>query len=184
MGNPRGRALAKQWLHSATLEHAVRTAVSAVLSLLTAQVCGLPETYWAAITTLIVMQSSMQAVVLISVRRLMGTALGAAGGALLVTYFGPSVLFFGIGIFLLGVLCELLGKVHARLPQYLDRTAFRYSSITMAIVMLIPHRGSPYLVGLHRFIEVSIGIVVALVVTSVWPERCVAAPDAITTAEE
>ena len=35
--------------------------------------------------------------------------------------------------------------------------------------MLIPHTAGPWIVALHRFIEVSIGIVIGLAVTVIWP---------------
>ena len=77
-------------LDKPAIEHAARTTVAAVASLLVARGCGLPEAYWAVITTIVVMQSTLGASLLISTRRLAGTALGAAMGALLATYFGPT----------------------------------------------------------------------------------------------
>jgi uncharacterized membrane protein YccC len=147
-----------------------RTAVAAVVSLLAARAFGLPEAYWAPVTTLIVTQSTLGAAVTISVRRFAGTALGAAVGALMATRFGPSVAAFGAGIFLLGIICELLGLVHHRVPEYLDRSAYRFGSITLAIVMLVISHEPAWVIALHRFIEVSIGIVVGLLLTIMWPE--------------
>jgi uncharacterized membrane protein YccC len=37
--------------------------------------------------------------------------------------------------------------------------------------MLITRAQNPWIVAFHRFTEVSIGIAVALAITSVWPER-------------
>jgi uncharacterized membrane protein YccC len=142
-----------------------------MVSLLAARLFGLPEAYWAAITTLIVMQSDLGAAFTVSGRRLAGTALGASVGALLATYFGSNVLAFGAGIFVLGVLCALLGRANRRLPEYLDRTAYRYAGITLAVVMLVVRFNDAWIVALHRFIEVSIGIAVGLVLTLLWPER-------------
>src|SRR5882757_7898787 len=51
------------------LKHSARTAVAAMVSLLVARLFTLPEAYWSAITTLIVMQSSLGAALGISVRR-------------------------------------------------------------------------------------------------------------------
>jgi len=64
------------------LVHAVRTTIVAVGSLLIARLCRLPEAYWAAITAMIVMQSTLGAALAISKQRLIGTALGSLmGGA-------------------------------------------------------------------------------------------------------
>jgi len=64
--------------------HAVRTAIAAVASILIARLCRLPEAYWAAIATLIAMQSTFGAAWAISRQRfIIGTAMGAVAGALL-----------------------------------------------------------------------------------------------------
>jgi hypothetical protein len=60
------------------LEHPARTAVAAMVSLLAADAFKLPDAYWAAITTIVVMQSTLGAAVKISAQRFAGTALGAA----------------------------------------------------------------------------------------------------------
>jgi uncharacterized membrane protein YccC len=71
---------------------------------------------------------------------------------------------------LLGLICGALGHANRQLRDRLDRTAYRYAGISLAIVMLIAHSESVWVVAVHRFIEVSIGIVVALAVTVLWPE--------------
>ena len=58
-----------------TLTDSLRTALAAVLSVLVARLFHLPESYWAAIATLIVMQSSLGAALPISVQRFVGTIL-------------------------------------------------------------------------------------------------------------
>ena len=40
--------------------HAIRTAIAAVLSVSIARFVGMPEAYWAAIATLVVMQSTLR----------------------------------------------------------------------------------------------------------------------------
>ena len=145
-----------------TLSHAMRTAVAALVSLLAARLFRLPETYWAAISCLVVMQSTLGAALAVSVRRAAGTAIGVAAGALAATWFQGSAFAFGAVVFLLGLLCAALR---------IDRSAYRYASIALAIVMLIARTQNPWIVAMHRFVEVSIGIAVALAVTSAWPER-------------
>jgi hypothetical protein len=56
----------------------------------------LPEAYWATITTLIIMQSTLGAALAVSEQRFAGTALGAVMGALLTTYFGSNLIVFGL----------------------------------------------------------------------------------------
>ena len=154
-----------QW-NRQSLEHSARTAVAAAISLAVARVVKLPEAYWAAITTLIVMQSTLGAALDISWKRFAGTVLGAVGGALATTYLRPGALAFGAAVFGLGLASAALR---------LDRTAYRFASITLAIIMLIARIKPAWVVATHRFVEVSVGIGVGLVLTAVWPE---AAPQA------
>ena len=53
----------------------------------------------------------------------------------------------------------------------LEKTAYRYASVTLAIIVLIPRTNPAWIIALHRFIEVSVGIIVALAVVAFWPER-------------
>jgi uncharacterized membrane protein YccC len=145
-----------------TVVHAVRTAIAAVVSLLVARLLRMPETYWAAITTLIVMQSTLGGALIVAGQRLVGTAMGAVAGALLATWAGPNIYVFGAGVLAMGILC-----VGIRL----DRVAYRYASITLAVIMLVVRNEPIWLIAIHRFIVVSVGIVVALAITAVWPEK-------------
>jgi uncharacterized membrane protein YgaE (UPF0421/DUF939 family) len=146
----------------ATPVHSVRTAVAAVLSLLVARLVGLPEAYWASISTLIVMQSTLTASLPLSVQRFVGTALGAVCGGLLATHFAGNIPAFGAALLVIGLLCSAF---------HVERTAYRYACVTLAIIMLIPRTNNPWVVAGHRFLEVSIGIVVALIVTALWSEH-------------
>jgi uncharacterized membrane protein YccC len=143
------------------LIHMARTTVAAVLSLLVARLFKLPESYWAAITTLVVMQSTLGAAFTISWHRFVGTALGAAAGGLLATYFGSNTLIFGLGVLILGMICAVLR---------LDRAAYRFASITLAITMLVASTNAAWIVAARRFFEVSLGIAVGLALTAIWPE--------------
>jgi uncharacterized membrane protein YccC len=149
------------WKSRPVLVHSARTAVAAVVSFLTARLFKLPEAYWAPITTLVITQSSLGAALKVSWQRFVGTSLGAVLGALVATYFGPYVLVFGVCIFLLGLITA---------ATVADRTAYRFGGITVAIVLMIPRVAPAWQVALHRFAEVSIGIVVALLLAWIWPE--------------
>lgn len=143
------------------LVHAVRTTIAAVASLLIARLFKLPEAYWAAITTMIVMQSTLGAALAISKQRLAGTALGATMGALSSRYVGQNVAVFGVTIFLVGLICALL---------HMERSAYRYAGITVAIIMLVARTQPVWLIAAHRFIEISLGIAAGLLLTAFWPE--------------
>jgi uncharacterized membrane protein YccC len=152
-----------KWLgtNKRELLHALRTTVAAVVSLLIGQLFRLPEAYWAAITTIVVMQSTLGAAWTTSRQRLAGTAIGAVIGAVLASFAGSNAASFGAGVLVAGIFCALLR---------IERNAFRYAGITVAIVVLVAHTESVWNVAFHRFIEISIGIAVGLILTAVWPE--------------
>jgi len=143
-----------------SVRHAARTAAIAVVSFLVAKFFGLPEAYWAAITTLVVLQSPVTAAST-SAQCFAGTAIGAGVGGWAGTYFPVNVLVFGVCVLLIGIFLA---------PLRLERSAYRYAIITLAIVMLVPAR-SGWIAALHRFLEVSLGIAVGLAISTMWPER-------------
>jgi uncharacterized membrane protein YgaE (UPF0421/DUF939 family) len=139
---------------------AARTTLAAVVSLLLARLLKLPEFYWAPISAIVIIQSTIDPRKL-AWQRFAGTALGAAMGALVATFLPSNVLVYAAAVFLCGMLCALL-----RL-----RGAYRFAAITLSIVLLIAHTRPAWIVASHRFVEVSVGIAVALVVAELWPRR-------------
>ena len=109
-----------------------------------ARIFKLPEAYWAAIATLVVMQSTLGATLLISVERVAATAVGALIGALLATYFTQKPFVFAIAVFVLGLLCAAFR---------MEKSAYRYASVTLAIIVLIPRSNAAWIVALHRFFK-------------------------------
>jgi uncharacterized membrane protein YccC len=148
-------------LNRQSLEHAVRTAVAATISVLIARAFRLPEVYWASVSTLVVMQSTLGAALTVSGQRFAGTALGSVLGAMLSWYFESSALVFGLAVFALGVVCAVLR---------LDRSAYRFAGITLAIIMLVTRDKPAWIIAAHRFSEVSVGIAVGLALTALWPQ--------------
>ncbi len=136
----------------------LRTTLAAVASMLLARQFRLPEYYWAPISAIVVIQSTIPPLTM-GWQRFVGTALGAVVGAALATWFRQSTPVYAIGIFLCGLLAWLVRA----------GGAYRFAAITLSIVLLISHTSPPWIVSMHRFLEVSLGIAVALVVTVVWP---------------
>jgi uncharacterized membrane protein YgaE (UPF0421/DUF939 family) len=155
----------RKWIvakdNSSYLTDAARTAVAAVASLLVARLFRLPEAYWAPIITLVVMKSTLGESLPISAQRFVGTAVGAAAGALVGTYFPGNALAFGVAVVAIGIFCAAFR---------IDQSAYRYAAITLAIVMLIPRSNREWEIAVHRFFEVSVGIAVGLAMSAVWPE--------------
>jgi len=144
-----------------SLEHPARTALASMSSLLVGHLLWAPEAYWAPITTLIVMQSSLGAALPVSAHRFAGTLLGVAAGGVAVTCFNSNAFVFGMAVFVTGMVCAALR---------LGESAYRFASITLAIIMLVTRIDSVWVVAAHRFAEVSVGIVVGLLFAALWPE--------------
>lgn len=136
------------------LTQAITTSLAAVLSLWLADLCQLPQPYWAAISAIIVMQSDLGALEATSVNRLIGTAIGALVGAIAVSLVGFQLWSFALAIAAAILLSAVIGRWETH----------RFAGVTVSIVMLVAHQGSPWVVGLHRFLEVSFGICVAFAI--------------------
>lgn len=142
--------------------HALRTSIAATVSLLVAWLLGMPEAYWAAVGTLVVMQSTLSATWTEAIQRIVASALGASLGAIEAIWFGRNLAAFALAIFLLGLISFAFR---------LEKTGYHYAGVTLAIVVLIPRAEAAWVVAAHRFIEVSVGILVALAVVAVWREE-------------
>ncbi len=140
------------------LINSLRAGIATVLSLLLARSLKLPEFYWAPISTIVILLSNSNPLKL-AWQRFAGTALGAVLGALVASFFPPNWIVYAAAIFICGLLCSLL-----RLGS-----AYRFAAITLTIVLLITHTRPPWIVAIHRFVEVSLGIGVALLIAKLWP---------------
>ena len=136
----------------------MRTAVAAVVAMLLARLLHLPEFYWAPISAIVIVQSTIPPMTL-GWQRFVGTALGAVVGIVLATFLHSSTFVYGLGILACGMLAWVL-----RLGG-----AYRFAAITLSIILLVPRAQAPWITGWHRFLGVSLGIFVALVVTAIWP---------------
>jgi uncharacterized membrane protein YgaE (UPF0421/DUF939 family) len=146
-------------MDSRALVDSARTAVATLVSLLLARALKFPEYYWAPISTIIIMQSSITPFQG-AWQRFAGTALGATLGAAIASYVGRSAIIYALGIFICGILAAS-SRVWS---------AYRVSAITFSIVVLIS-RGPAWVFAWHRFLEVSLGIAVALIALLVSQPR-------------
>lgn len=140
--------------------HAAKTALAATLCWWLALRLGLHDGYWGAISAIIVLQSNFGATVTASRDRILGTLIGAA--------FGFSFSLIGVlpwnyiaAVFLAVALCGLLGF----------RSSSRLAGVTITIVMLV-QSSSHKTIALDRVLQVLLGILVALAVTTlIFPDR-------------
>lgn len=122
---------------------------------------GLHEGYWSAISSIIVLQSNVGSTITASRDRLIGTAIGAVIG-FVASPWGPHPLAFALAILSAVLICGGLGL----------RNSSRLAGVTVSIVMLVQRNGSHWRIAADRFLEVALGIVVALAVsTFVLPRR-------------
>ena len=141
-----------------TVLDSMRTTLAAVVAMLLARLLHLPEFYWAPISAIVIVQSTIAPMTL-GWQRFVGTALGAVVGIVLATFLHTSTVVYGLGILACGMLAWVL-RVGG---------AYRFAAITLSIILLVPRAQAPWITGWHRFLEVSLGIFVALVVTTFWP---------------
>jgi uncharacterized membrane protein YgaE (UPF0421/DUF939 family) len=136
----------------------LKTAGASVLSLYVCRWLALPEGYWAAVSAIIVMQSNLRTTWHDGLSRLAGTAIGAVVGGAAVMVLGNDPWSFGLAVIVAMSICAVLDRWES----------YRFASVTVAIAMLVARPGSPWVVVLHRFFTVSIGIVTSLLVIFVW----------------
>ncbi len=140
---------------------AAKTTFAAALCYWVAGLLGMKDGYWGSITAIIVMQSNVGSTITASRDRLIGTLIGASFGAVF------SLLGDGLGPYILAVIvamsaCSLLGL----------KNSSRLAGVTVSILMLVHHGGSSWILPMHRVLEVLLGILVALAVsTLVFPSR-------------
>jgi len=124
-----------------------------------ADLVNLPQAYWAAISALVVMGADVGETFKASRDRLSGTAIGAVTGGIFAFFGRRHLLWFALAVCATALLCEAL-----KLKQSL-----RLAGVTVAVIMLTGDSPSPVPTMIHRFLEVSLGIVVALVISALPP---------------
>ncbi len=153
--------LGKAW---PDLRRALQTALAATATLALAGVLHLPESSWAVVTAVLVVQARIGGSLTLAMDRLAATLLGAVVGVATVTALGPrdptqfAVLFVAV-----------LALAYATSRK----ASLRLAPVTAAIVILAdPSHGSPVVSAMHRVLEIGLGSCVALAVTLlVFPER-------------
>jgi uncharacterized membrane protein YgaE (UPF0421/DUF939 family) len=138
-------------------KHALKTAIAGGISLALARVFKLEQGYWACVAAVVVMQSDAAATLTASRDRLAGTAFGALLGWGASTIWNGHLIVYTV-VILIGI----------AIPEAIEMaTAGRLAAVTATIILLAPSTAPHRTVALHRFLEVSLGIVVTLVVSQV-----------------
>jgi hypothetical protein len=147
--------------HQRLAIHAAKTALAAGLCWWLAHSFGLHDGYWGSISAIIVLQSNVGSTVDASRDRLLGTLIGALFGFSFSLY-GALPWNYVFAVLAAVIVCGLLGL----------RSSSRLAGVTITIVMLVQATGPRWGLALDRVVEVFLGIVVALAVsTLVLPDR-------------
>lgn len=134
--------------------HALRTALASVLTLLLVEAFSLPQGYWAVISAILVMQSNLGRSLHSGWSRIQGTFVGAVLGVLSLMVLGNSFIALGVGVFCTIFFCAYLIGLHE---------SFRIAALTASIVILMGRNvEAPLLLGVERFVEISLGVGVAM----------------------
>ncbi|BCM89629.1 hypothetical protein IAD21_01476 [Abditibacteriota bacterium] len=138
----------------------IRAALASCAAVAIAQSLNLTYPLYAVVAAVIVTDVSSEKTQQSGVQRLLGTAVGSVSGPLLVLGFGHSLVVVGVAIALLIFLCYVVGYIEAaKLAGY------------VAGLVVLDHSDAPWAYARDRFVETSLGIVLAIVVSLLIPER-------------
>ncbi|MGE0008777.1 MAG: FUSC family protein [Parvibaculaceae bacterium] len=152
--------------HMAELRHALRVVTAVIAAFAVVKLAGLPQGWWAVITALLVVQTSVGGSLKAAFDRLWGTVAGGLYGAAVAIAI-PHVTDAGLGVAMAAAILPL-AYLAAVNPM------FRVAPVTALIVMLpiYGHAANPFVSAMDRVIEIVIGNIVALAVTfAILPAR-------------
>jgi uncharacterized membrane protein YgaE (UPF0421/DUF939 family) len=116
---------------------------------------NLLEPYWAPIAAVVVLYPDPQATTKAAVARFLGTIIGCFIGWGAGVWWHHDVLLYGLAILFAVSLCYLLRM----------EAASRLAAVAVTVITLVPHEQPVHLVAFHRFVEVSYGVLCALLYT-------------------
>ncbi|KAF3886708.1 MULTISPECIES: FUSC family protein [Nostocales] len=132
---------------------ALKMAIASVLSFAIAKWLHWEYPFYAVIAAIIVMSSTHGSTLLQGFQRLIGTAIGAVGGAIFAAMLGSNFWSLGISVFLTIFLSNYWKFTEAaKLAGY------------VSAIVILNYNASPWLYAWHRFLETLLGIAVALLV--------------------
>lgn len=134
---------------TAHLKLGIRAATAGVVSYALAWGLDLPNGYWAVLTAVLVVQSTLGASLAVAIDRALGTAVGGVIGVLAAMAAGPSVARTFLALALAVLLTSTLSAKSA---------SFKLAPVTVVIVLLAdPSHVDPWISGMHRLFEIGVG---------------------------
>jgi uncharacterized membrane protein YgaE (UPF0421/DUF939 family) len=134
---------------------AFKTGLAAVLCVWLGNLFGLEHSYWAAVSAIVVMAFDTTLTFASCWDRILGTAIGAFLGWVTCYAWHGHYLIYGLSVAICIFVCSALA---------FDK-AGRLAAVTLSIIVLVKIDGGPAQAAIGRFLEVGLGIVVALAVT-------------------
>jgi len=135
---------------------AAMTAAAAWISYASTSLIGLHEGFWAAISSIVVMQSDLTGTEKSAYERFIGTAIGAVIGWVCANAWHQHQWIYALAVALSVLICWVAGI----------GTAGRLAAVTVTVIVLIPLAEPIWKIALYRFLEVSWGIAVAVFIQS------------------
>src|SRR6202041_1330311 len=151
-------AVSRWWQQKNFGNHAMsafRTGVAVVLCVWLGNLFGLVHSYWAAVSAIVVMGADPAPTIASCRDRIIGTAIGAFLGWVTFYAWHGHYLLYGLSVALCLFICSTLA---------FDK-AGRLAAVALSIIVLVKIDNGPAQAAIGRFLEVGLGIVVALVVT-------------------
>jgi uncharacterized membrane protein YgaE (UPF0421/DUF939 family) len=134
---------------------AFKTGLAAVICVWLGSLLGLEHSYWSAVSAIVVMAFDTTITFASCRDRIIGTAIGAFMGWVTFYAWHGHYLLYGLSVALCIFLCSALA---------FDK-AGRLAAVTLSIIVLVKIDSGPAQAAIGRFLEVGLGIVVALLVT-------------------
>jgi uncharacterized membrane protein YccC len=141
---------------------AFKTGLAAVICVWLGNLLGLERSFWAAVSAIVVMAFDTTITFASCRDRIIGTAIGAFLGWVTFYAWHGHYIIYGVAVALCIFVCSALA---------FDK-AGRLAAVTLSVIVLVKFDGGPAQAAISRFLEVGLGLVVALAVTMlVFPSR-------------
>ena len=118
---------------------------------------SLQEAYWAPIAAVVVLYPDREATKKAATERFIGTIIGSLVGWGSAAWWHEELVVYALAVMLAVGLCYLL-----RLEN-----ASRLCAVAVTVITIVPRGAPAHVIAFHRFVEVSYGVVCALVYTIV-----------------
>jgi uncharacterized membrane protein YccC len=136
------------------LYHGCLSSAAALIAYAPAEIWGLKEAFWGAITAIAVLQTEFQATQTTARDQCFGAIIGGSVGVGILVVSGEHLATYVIAVVAAMVACGAFNVA----------SASRLSGTTATIIMLVPHDGPPSGVLISRVSEVALGVCAAIAV--------------------